>query len=186
MAVALGGAVSAAPAADAAVAIGASGTIGYVHGIGATVCNPFVSGGFARRYVEIGSPLVEDTNPVYRPDVAVIGGGQDVYWQGWLQKYVGHRWVTVWASSWIRDNGTYGALNNFGSAFVNVYTDVRRGYRGAGYYRSGGTLWWQADGSHPGGWVQYRHTRGNYFVDGYAHQAGAGATPISTPWCHIR
>jgi hypothetical protein len=169
----------AAPA-QAATALGAAGSHGAVYGFGGTVCNPFLSSGFARRYIEIGSPLVGETNTVTNPGISVVGGGQTIRWQPWLEKWVGGRWVTVWVGGWYGRLG-FQSTSNFGDPFIDVYQLGANS--GAGNYRTGGTIQWVADSSHAGGWVQYRHSAGNYFKDGYANLGGASATPLTTEYC---
>ena len=167
--------------ASAATLVGHSGTTGRIYGLGGTACNPFVSGGFAARYVEIGSPLVEETPQVVPAGTSIVGGTQKIFWQPWLEKYVSGRWVRVWTGDWYSRN-SYSNVTTFADPFVD--TASLGAYSGGGYYRSGGAIAWLADYSHAGGWYAYQHSAGNYFKDGWANWQGAHATPVATPYCY--
>lgn len=169
-----------APGAGAVTVIDRSGTLGPIYGWGGTVCNPFRSGGFASRYIEIGSPLVSESAPTYNPDVHVIGGGQAMRWQPWLEKYVGDRWVVVWVGPWYSPI-SYQYVTSFGDPMLDVYS--LGSHAGRGYFRTGGTVIWVGDSQRASGGVRYRHTAGNYFKDGYADRGGAYATPVQTGYC---
>lgn len=176
-------ALAAAPTALAATTIASSGTLGPIYGIGGTVCNPYLSGsGYNKYRIEIGSPLVGETPQVSAPGTSTVGGGQMIKWQPWLEKYVSGRWVTVWTGRWYERNYWGGTSTTFGDPLVDVR--YLGSYSGSGYYRSGGTLWWVADSSHAGGWIQYRHSTHNYFINGYADSGSTYATPVDTPYCH--
>ena len=158
------------------------GTIGPIYGYGATVCNPLRAGGIARSYVEIGSPLVGPSRAVYRPNVHVIGGAQPVNWQGYLEKYVGNRWIRVWTGAATRPITYANDLFTFGDPWVD--TRQLGANSGPGYYRSGGAVVWGTDSTHPaGGWLSYYHGVGNYFKDAWANYNRAGATPLTTAYC---
>lgn len=169
-----------APRAEAVTFINRVGVIGPVYGWGGTVCNPFRSGGFASRYIEIGSPMVSESAPVYNPNVSVIGGSQAIRWQPFLEKYVGNRWVLVWTGQY---SGPVSLqyVTTFSDPMVDVYRLAK--YAGKGYFRTGGTVHWVDDSLRAPGLVRYRHTAGNYFKNGYAHQGGAKATKLTTPYC---
>jgi hypothetical protein len=166
--------------ANAVSLVETSGTLGKVYGWGGTVCDPFRSGGFASRYVEIGSPLVSESDGVYDPSVSVIGGGQSMRWQPWLEKWVDGRWRIVWVGGW-ESPSSYSAVTGFDDPMVNVYRLGR--FPGRGYFRSGGTVLWLPDANHQGGAIRYRHSAGNYFTRGYADQGGASATALSRGYC---
>ncbi len=165
--------------ANAAVLVGTGGTRGPVLSYGGTICNPFISSGFARNLVDVGAPWVSDTPAYVPPNTSVIGGYQRILWQPWLEKFVNGAWVTVWIGSWMERNSQSG---HFGTVFVDVRYLSR--YPGPGNFRSGATVQWVADSSHAGGWIQYRHGYGDYFKDAWANFYVAKSTPVNTAYCY--
>jgi hypothetical protein len=174
-------------AAQAEVVTARAGTTGGVVGYGHQLCNPFLSSGVGRRYIELVGPLVYETPEYYQPGVITIGGDQDVYWLPYLERYVNGRWVTAWiAPQWYGEVGGFNSqLEQLQSVWVDVHS-LRTG--GPGHYRSGAVIWWVPNSTQPGGSLTYRLTAGNYFTDGVSGISFLGpyasATQLSTPYCH--
>jgi hypothetical protein len=179
---------SAVPAGAAVITNGGGQEVGSFRNYGSAVCNPWLSGGFANRYIEISSPLVTETSWYMFAGVSTVGGSQAVYWRPFLQKYIGGYWQTVWyQKDWSPPQGisNSGGYMYFGERLVDVWS-LSQAARGPGYYRAGGQVWWLADGNHLGGWREYRLTAGEYFIDGWANFGGPYATPVTTAYCYAK
>lgn len=190
IAVGLGLALAVVPlsAASAYVVTGYSGTeTGHVYNYGGMICKPVAAGGQAyNSRIEITGPQVSETTFYENPGWSTVGGGQDIRWYPYLEKWQPstRTWQRVWAP------GYYPADNNHGYYyFPLLWVDVNTLYAGgrfvggAGYYRLEGVLGWISDAHHYGGALSYRLTVGEYFVNTWNGGLGSGSTALTTDNC---
>ena len=158
--------------ADAAIITGASGTLRPVYGYGSAHCNPAYT-----TYIEIDAPFVARTPP---SGAGVVGGGQPVFWQPWLDKYTATGWKRVWTGPLYSPSNYSSTEAGFNSVWIN--TRLLTG-GGSGYYRAGGGIGWGATSWAASGAFTYRLSEGNYLSGGGAN--AYLATRLSTPYCWL-
>lgn len=177
-----------APAANAAVLLQTGGTeLGPVYGYGSLTCNPLRASSIARHYVQVTAPTVSATRTWSATGTVMVGGygdGQTMLYRPQLEKYSAGGWRAVWVSpTWFKRDPVD---QEFHVGWVDVnalYDGSGQFVGGAGYYRLSGTVWWLANESHHGGWLNYRLTAGEYNAGEWGGGYEFHSTKLSTPYC---